>query len=76
MLHEKKTKTMQQIKPITEEEWLGLTLAEAMQKAQYLGYTHRIIEEDGKSHIVSADVKSNRVNFRLRNNLIIGVITG
>ena len=67
---------MQQIKPITEKEWIGLTFAEAVQKAQYLGYTHRIIEEDGKSLMVAADAKSNRINFRLRNNLIVGVITG
>jgi hypothetical protein len=41
-----------------------------------MNYIHRIVEEDGRSLIVDADVKSNRVNLRVRNNMIIGVYTG
>jgi hypothetical protein len=61
---------------ITEQQWIGLTLAESIEKAKSIGYIHRIVEEDGKSLMVSADAKSNRVNLRLRNNIVIGVYTG
>jgi len=63
-------------KPITEKEWIGLTIAEAIEKAKSINYTHRIVEEDGNSMILPYDNQSNRVNFRVRNNLIIGVYTG
>lgn len=61
---------------ITESQWLGLTLAEAIDKAKSIGYVHRIVEENGNSLMVTADVKSNRVNLRVRDNIIIGVYTG
>lgn len=64
------------IRPITEKEWIGLTLNEAIDKAKLINYTHRIVEEDGQSYMVTADFKSNRVNLRLRNDYIIGVYTG
>jgi hypothetical protein len=61
---------------ITEYQWIGLSIGEAIDKAKSIDYTHRIVEEDGRSLIVDADVKSNRVNLRVRNNIIIGVFTG
>jgi len=61
---------------ITESQWIGLTLAEAIDKAKAIGYVHRIVEENGNSLIVAADAKSNRVNLRLRDNIVIGVFTG
>jgi hypothetical protein len=61
---------------ITESQWVGLTLAEAIDKAKAIGYVHRIVEENGNSLIVAADAKSNRVNLRLRDNIVIGVFTG
>lgn len=61
---------------ITESQWIGLTLGEAIDKAKAIGYIHRIVEENGNSLIVSADVSSNRVNLRIRNNIVIGVFTG
>jgi len=36
------------IRPITESHWIGLTLAEAIDLAKAIDYTHRIVEEDGK----------------------------
>lgn len=62
--------------PITESEWKGLTLEQGIEKAESIGYTHRIVEENGNSLMLEYSVKSNRVNFRLRNNIIIGVFTG
>lgn len=64
------------MKPISESEWVGLTLAEAIEKSKSIGYVHRIVEENGNSLMVDADAKSNRVNLRVRNNIIIGVFTG
>jgi hypothetical protein len=64
------------IKPIYEREWIGLSLAEAIEKAKSIDYTHRIVEEDGQSFMVPYDVKSNRVNLRLSGGKIIGVYTG
>ena len=61
---------------ITESQWVGLTLAEAIDKSKAIGYVHRIVEENGNSLIVAADAKSNRVNLRLRDNIVIGVFTG
>ena len=62
--------------PITEAEWKGLTLDQGINKAQSIGYIYRIVEENGNSLMLEYTVKSNRVNFRLRNNIIIGVFTG
>ncbi len=61
---------------ITESQWIGLTLAEASERAKSIGYVHRIVEENGNSLMVTADVKSNRVNLRLKDNIVIGLYTG
>lgn len=63
-------------KLITEKEWVGLTIAEAIEKANSINYTHRIVEENGESKILPYDTQSNRINFRVKNNFIIGVYTG
>jgi hypothetical protein len=64
------------IRPITESQWIGITLAEAIEKTKSIDYTYRIVEEDGRSLMLDMDAKSNRVNLRLRNNIVIGVYTG
>lgn len=64
------------IRPITEREWVGLTLKDAIQKAENMGYTYRIVEENGQPKMLDYNNKSNRVNFRLNNSIIIGVYTG
>lgn len=64
------------IRPITEREWIGLTLAEAIQKAKNIGYTHRIVEENGVPKMLEYNNKSNRVNLRLRDDKVIGVYPG
>jgi hypothetical protein len=61
---------------ITPDQWVGLTLEEAQQRATNDGFTWRITEVDGKSFIVTMDLKSNRINFRVRNNKIIEAYTG
>jgi len=64
------------IKPIYEREWIGLSLSEAIDKAKNTDYIYRIVEEDGQSFMLPYDVKSNRVNLRLRGGKIVGVYTG
>lgn len=63
-------------RPISEKEWIGLTIAEAINKAKSIDYIHRIVEEDGTPIIHPYDVKSNRINLRLRENRVIAAYTG
>jgi hypothetical protein len=64
------------IQPITEKEWIGLSLKEAIRKAESISYIHRIVEIDGKHMMLEMDAKSNRVNFRVKGDYIIAVYTG
>ena len=64
------------IDPITERQWKGLTLDEAIKKAESIGYIHRIVERDGRHMMLDMDAKSNRVNFRVKDDYIIAVYTG
>jgi hypothetical protein len=64
------------IDPITESQWKGLTLEEAIKKCESIGYIHRIVERDGKHMMLDMDPKSNRVNFRVKDDHIIAVYTG
>ena len=64
------------IKPITEREWVGLTLQQAMSRAEGIGYTCRVVEENGTALMVESNAKSNRLNLRLKNNIVIGLYTG
>jgi hypothetical protein len=61
---------------ITESEWKGLSLKEAIDKANLKKLTYRIVEEDGKSFLVDADPKNNRINFRVRSGYITGAYPG
>lgn len=61
---------------ITEAQWIGMTLEDAYKRAEGIGYTCRIVEENGRSFMVNADVKSNRLNLRIRDGKIIGLHTG
>jgi hypothetical protein len=61
---------------ITESEWKGKTLQEAVSYAKIKGFTHRIVEEDGVSKMIDPTPKNNRVNLRVRNGVIIGAYPG
>ena len=64
------------IRPISESEWTGLSLQDAIKKAEGIGYTWRIVEENGNAKMLEYNVRSNRVNLRLRDNFVVGVYTG
>jgi hypothetical protein len=61
---------------ITESEWKGITLDEAIKLAKAKGFTHRIVEENGKSLMIDPTPKNNRVNLRVRGGVIIGAFPG
>ena len=57
-------------------EYVGKSIEEAKKYAEDGGFIVRIVEEDGKSHMLTMDVKSNRLNFRLRNGHVTDVYGG
>ena len=61
---------------ITPSEWKGLTLEDAKKKATNEGFTTRISEIDGRSLMLTMDFKSDRINFRVRDNKIVEAYTG
>jgi hypothetical protein len=61
---------------ITESEWIGLSLKEAIEQSESHGLNYRIVEENGQAKMVTADLKQNRINFRVSNNKIIGAYGG
>lgn len=61
---------------IEKREYVGKTLQEAKEYAESGGFTIRIVEEDGKAFMVTYDFKTNRLNFRLRNNKVTDVFGG
>jgi hypothetical protein len=61
---------------ITESEWIGLSIKEAIEQAENHGLNYRIVEENGQAKMVTADLKSNRINFRLSNDRVVGAYGG
>jgi len=61
---------------ITVNEYAGKTIEEAIKYANDGGFTTRIVEENGKAYMVTADFKTNRLNFRVRNSIVIDVYGG
>ena len=61
---------------ITEKEYKGKTLEEATKFAEAGGFVVRIVEKDGQSFMLTMDVKTNRLNFRVYNGIVTDVYTG
>ncbi len=61
---------------ISVSEYVGKTLQEAIKYANDGGFTTRITEENGKAYMVTADFKTNRLNFRVRDGIVIDVYGG
>ena len=62
-------------RPVKEKEWIGMTINEANNKAKSLGYTCRIVEEDGKAFILPYSNKPNVLNLRLRDGKVVALYT-
>ena len=61
---------------ISQSEYVGKTLDEATQYAEEGGFEVRIVEVDGKSIMVTHDVKTNRLNFRVKSGYVTEVYGG
>jgi len=61
---------------ITPSEYVGKTYKEARQYAIDGGFTTRIVEENGVSYMLTMDVKGDRLNFRIKNDIVIDVYGG
>lgn len=61
---------------ISQREYVGLTIKEAYDYAENGGFTCRITEIDGVAHMVTMDYKTNRLNFRVKNDIVIEVYGG
>ena len=61
---------------VEKHKYIGKKLDEAIKYAKNGGFTTRIVEEDGVAHMLTEDHKSDRVNFRVKNNVITDVFSG
>lgn len=61
---------------ITDTEYKGKTLEEAKKYAEDGGFEVRIVEENGVAKMLDMSVKSNRVNFRIKNGFVTDVFGG
>jgi hypothetical protein len=61
---------------ITEKEYVGKSLEEATQYAKDGGFEVRVVEVDGDAKMLTMDVKSNRINFRVRGGYVASAFGG
>jgi len=55
---------------IDVSDYVNLTLEEAINKAKENKWIYRIIKKDGVKFIVTMDLKLNRLNFTVDNNIV------
>lgn len=60
----------------SESEYKGKTLQEANKYALDGGFVTRIVEQDGQHFMIDMDAKSNRINFRVNDGIVIGAFGG
>ncbi len=58
------------------QEFLGLSLIEAMTKAESLGLDWRIIRRDGQTMGISGENKPERLNFAIVDSKVVAVTGG
>lgn len=61
---------------ITERDYTGKTLEEATKEATKRGFIVRIVEKNGNPVMLDMSVKSNRINFRLSNDIVTAAFGG
>ena len=61
---------------VTSRDYEGLTLEEATKRAEQNGLNTRIVEQDGKSLMLTLEVKRYRINFRVKDGIIIEAYAG
>lgn len=61
----------------SESEYIGKTIDEATEYAKSGGFAVRVTERDGESIMVDLmDINADRLNFRIRDEFVIGVYGG
>lgn len=55
---------------------VGLGLEEAKTKAAKLGYSYRVVSEDGEAFIVTMDLNAFRLNFTVVKGKVTAVTVG
>jgi hypothetical protein len=61
---------------ISQYEYVGKTVAEAREYAENGGFTTRITEENGVAFMLTMDYRTERLNFRVLNDIVIEVYGG
>lgn len=61
---------------ITEREYLGKTLEEATEKATQAGLIVRIVEKDSQHIMLDMSNRGDRINFRIKNNIVTAAFGG
>jgi hypothetical protein len=61
---------------ITERDYLDKTLEEATEKATSAGVVVRIVEKNGEHMMLDMSSRGDRVNFRIKNNIVTGAFGG
>ena len=61
---------------IRKGEYEGKTSQEAKKYAEDGGFITRVVENNGSSFMLTMDAKSNRINFRVRDNYVIDAYGG
>jgi len=61
---------------ITKKEYVGKTLQEAIKYATDGGFATRIVEKNGKAEMLDMSVRADRLNFRLRDEIVTDVFGG
>lgn len=61
---------------ISKEEYVGKTLQEATKYAEEGGFVTRIVETNGKQHMIDMSVNQRRLNFRVSFDKVVDVFGG
>ncbi len=61
---------------VTSRDYEGMPLEEASEKAKNKGLDPRVVEVDGRSIMLNVELKSHRVNFRVRDGIVIEAWAG
>ena len=59
--------------PTENDEYIGMTEQEALDKAKKLGKIARVVERDGETQTVTMDIRSGRLNFTVDNGKVTKV---
>lgn len=63
-------------RPFANQRYVGLTKQQAVLKAWGEGRTWRVVQEDGEHFPVTKDKRPDRLNFTLRDGVVVKVTKG